>query len=197
MEIDEAIAQLAEKLDAWWEDDISPLLDSEDRVAQAKALLSGFELVKEFDRLKADGLAAITALLARQDETTEEQRVASLIRGFEFSARLADTLHDEIRDIVDGETKVLHLMDEIVKALDTIGAGRAALAVLLDHPEPGVRSSAGAYLIDLMPQRVIPILHQIEERRDASSASFRAHWILLNWEREGKSRFNYLMGGSA
>jgi hypothetical protein len=197
MEIDEAIVQLAEKLDAWWEDDISPLLDSKDRVAQAKALLSGFELVKEFDRLKADGLAAITALLARQDEATKEQRTASLIRGFEFGAKLADTLHDEIRDIVNGETKVLRLMDEIVKALDTIGAGREALAVLLDHPEPGVRSSAGAYLIDLMPQRVIPILRQIEERRDASSASFRAHWILLNWEREGKSRYNYLMGGPA
>jgi hypothetical protein len=80
MEIDDAIVQLGAKLDAWWEDDISPLLDSEDRVAQAKALLSGFELAKEFDRLKADGLAAITALLARQDETTEEQRVASLKR---------------------------------------------------------------------------------------------------------------------
>lgn len=197
MEIDEAIVQLGAKLDAWWEDDISPLLDSEDRVAQAKALLSGFALVKEFDRLKADGLAAITALLARQDETTEEQRAASLISGFEFGARLADILHDQFRDVADGETKVVDLMDEIVKALDTIGAGRAALAVLLDHPEPGVRSSAGAYLIDLMPQRVIPILHQIEERRDASSASFRAHWILLNWEREGKSRFNYLMGGRA
>ena len=197
MEIDEAIVQLGAKLDAWWEDDISPLLDSEDRVAQAKALLSGFALVKEFDRLKADGLAAITALLARQDETTEEQRAASLISGFEFGARLADILHDQFRDVADGETKVVDLMDEIVKALDTIGSGRAALAVLLDHPDAGVRALAGAYLIDLMPHRVVPILRQIEERRDASSPSFRAHWILLAWEREGKSRFNYLMGGSA
>jgi hypothetical protein len=195
--IDEAIAQLGAKVDAWWEDDISPLLDSEDRVAQAKAILSGFELAKEFDRLKADGLAAITALLARQDETTEEQRVASLIRGFEFGARLADILHDKVRDIADGETKVVHLMDDIVKALNAIGSGRAALAVLLDHPDAGVRALAGAYLIDLMPERVIPILRQIEGMGDASSALFRAHWALLAWKLEGKSQFNYLMGGSA
>lgn len=197
MDIDEAIVQLGEKLDAWWEDDISPLLDSEDRVAQAKVLLSGFELLKEFDRLKADGLAAITALVARQDEITEEQRVASLIRGFEFGARLADILHDKFRDIADGETKVVRLMDEVVKALNALGPGRAALAVLLDHPDAGVRALAGFYLIDLMPERVVPILRQIEEKKDASSALFRAGWALLGWKLEGKSRFNYLMGGSA
>jgi hypothetical protein len=195
MEIDEAITQLAAKLDAWWEDDIFPLLDSEDRAAQAKALLAGVELAKEFDRLKADGLAAISALLTRQDTATEDQRAASLIRGFEFGAKLSDVLHDEMRDIADGEAKVAHLMDELVKALDAIGAGREALAVLLDHPDPGVRSSAGGYLIDLMPDRVVPILRQIEERHDASSALFRSHWALLAWEREGKSRYNYLMGG--
>jgi hypothetical protein len=48
-----------------------------------------------------------------------------------------------------------------------------------------------------MPERVVPILHQIEEKKDASSALFRAHWALLGWELEGKSRFNSLMGGAA
>jgi hypothetical protein len=196
MEIDESIAQLGEKLQEWFYGNV-PTFASDDRQAQAEALLRGFELVKEFDRLKADGLAALTALLARQDETTDEQRVASLIRGFEFGAKLADTLHDEIRDIADGETKVVHLMDEIVKALNAIGSGRAALAVLLDHRDAGVRALAGFYLIDLMPERVVPILRQIEEKKDASSALFRAHWALLGWKLEGKSRFNYLMGGPA
>jgi hypothetical protein len=189
VEIDDAIVQLGEKLDAWWDDIISPLLDSEDRVAQAKALLSGFELAKEFDRLKVDGLAAITALLARQDETTVEQRVASLIRGFEFGARLADTLDDEFSD-VDGETRVVRLMDAIVDALDRIGSGRAALAGLLDHRDAGVRAWAGADLIDLMPERVVPILRQIEAKVDGGGASFRAYLTLLAWGREGKARFN-------
>jgi hypothetical protein len=191
MGIDESIIQLGQKLDAWW-DRFSPMLDSEDRSAQGRALLHGFEIAKEFDRLKAEGLSTITALLDRDDPVADGERAASLIRGFEFAARLADTLHDEFRDTADGETRVLRLMDAIVKALDTVGFGRAALAVLFDSPEPGVRALAGAYLIDLMPERAGPILRQIEEKADGSSASFRAHWTLLAWERERKSRFNYL-----
>jgi hypothetical protein len=191
MDIDQAIVQLGEKLDAWW-DGFSQLLYSEDRVAQGNALVRGFEIAKEFDRLKADGLATITALLDRHDPVADDERAASLIRGFEFGARLADTLHDEFRDTADGETKVVRLMDAIVIALDRIGSGRAALAVLLDHPDPGVRALAGAYLIDLMPDRVGPILRQIDETAGARSAGFRAHWALLAWQREGRSRFNSL-----
>jgi hypothetical protein len=115
-----------------------------------------------------------------------------LIRGFEFGARFADTLHDEFRDTADGETKVVRLTDAIVKALDRTGSGRAALAVLLDHRDPGVRALAGVYLIDLLPERVSPILRQVEEEARGRSAGFRAHWALLAWQREGKSRFNYL-----
>ena len=140
MEIDESIAQLGERLHEWFYGNVATFA-SDDRQAQAEVLLRGFELVKEFDRLKADGLATMTALLARQNEATEEQRVASLIRGFEFGARLADILHDEFRDIADGETKVVRLMDEIVKALNAIGSGRAALACCSTIPTPGcVRS---------------------------------------------------------
>jgi len=190
MDIDESIVQLGEKLDAWW-DGYSPMLDSEDRVAQGEALLLGFDIAKEFDGLKAEGLAALTALLNRQDTVTQEERAGSLIRGFEFGARLADTLHDEFRD-TDGETTVLYLMDAIAQALDMIGSGRAALAVLLDHTDLGIRASAGAYLIDLMPERVVPMLREVEEKEDANSAHFTAAWALLAWQREGKSRFNYL-----
>jgi len=193
MDIDGSIVQLGQKLDAWW-DDFSPTLDSGDRVTQGKALLRGFEIAKEFDRLKADGLAAITALIERRDPVADGERAASLIRGFEFGARLADTLHDEFRDTADGETKVVRLMDAIVKALDANGSNRAALAALLDHPDPGVRARAGAYLIDLLPERVVPILCKIEEEARGRSAGFGAHWTLLAWQRQGKSRFNYLTG---
>jgi hypothetical protein len=192
MNVDQSIVQLGEKLDAWW-DQFSGMLDSKDQVAQANALLQGFEIAKEFDRLKTDGLATITALIDRDSPVADDDvRAASLIRGFEFGARLADTLHDEFCDTADGETKVVRLVDEIVKALDAIGSGRAALAVLLDKPDPGVRALAGAYLIDLLPERVGPILRQIEDEARGRSAGFRAYWALLAWERERKSRFNYL-----
>ena len=190
MEIDASIIQLGEKLDAWW-GDFCPILDSEDRAAQGKALLSGIAIAKELDRLKADGLAAIQALLDERNALSDEERATSLIRGFAFGARLADTLHDKLLD-TDGEFKVWRLLDRIVLALDKIGLGRAALEALFDDPDAGIRASAGAYLIDLMPKRVVPILRDIDEKEDANCAHFTAAWAVLAWEREGKSRFNYL-----
>jgi hypothetical protein len=92
------------------------------------------------------------------DLTPDDERAASLIRGFEFGASLADTLHDEIRDIADGETEVVHLMDAVVKALDEIKPQRSGLVGLLDHADPSARSLAGAYLIDLMLERVTSVL---------------------------------------
>ncbi len=190
MDVDQSIIQLGAKLDEWFEEN-RVTFASQDRAAQAGALLRGFKMVKELDRLKADGFAAINALLNRKDTPTNNERAADLVRGFEFAARLADTLHDELLD-TDGQTKSWHLMDAIVKRLDDLGPGRVALAVLFKHPNAGVRASAGAYLIDLMPEQVVDMLVAIEKNEHANCAHFRAHWTLLAWEREHKSRFNSL-----
>jgi hypothetical protein len=190
MEVDQSIVLLAARLDRWFEGNHATFA-SQDVAAQSEALLHGFEIVKELDRLKADGIAALGRLLQADGSATHDERAANLTRGFEFAARLADTLHDELLD-TNGETKIWRLMDEIVKGLDAFGSGRAALAVLFDHPDAAVRASAGAYLVDLMPDRVVPMLRTIEERNDASCALFRAHWALLAWKLDGKSRFNSL-----
>ncbi len=143
-------------------------------------------MAKEFDRLKADGLASITALLNLHGPVAGDERTIALVRGFEFAAKLADTLHDELLD-TDGGNKVTALMDDIARALDGMSAGRAPLAVLLDNPDARVRASAGAYLIKLMPDRVLPILHEIEDGEGGNSAGFHAHWAILRWERENKA----------
>jgi len=183
MEIDESIVLLGEELDAWWEE-FSPMLDSEERGAQAKTLLRGFEIAKRFDSLKTQGLAAVRALLDRQD-TTEHAGLASHVQAFAFAAKLANTLHDQFRDI-DGETQVARLTEAIVKALERTATGRAALAVLLDHPDAGVRAWAGACLIFVMPDRVVPILREIMEKEHANSAHFTAYFALLRWKHDPK-----------
>ena len=185
MKIDESIVQLGAKLDEWFDGNRATFA-SQDRMAQGKSLLRGFQIAKELDRLKADGLAAITALLNLHDPSASDKRVASLVQGFEFAARLADTLHDELLD-TDGEGKVVQLMNGIAKTLDGMGSGRTALAILLDSPNPGVRAAAGAYLVRLMPDRVLPILHEIEANEGGSSAGFNAHWAIVRWERESKA----------
>jgi hypothetical protein len=186
MEIDDAIVQLGAKLDAWLDGNLATI-SSMDRVAQFKAILAGVEITKELDRLKAKGLAAITALLDRQDAIAEDERVAALVRTFAFAAKLAATLSDELMD-TNGSNKVTGLMIGIANALDATGSGLAALAVLLDHADNRVRAFAGVYLIDSMPDRVLPILRDIEEKEHGNEAHFTAHFGVLGWEQEGKYR---------
>src|ERR1700733_14116697 len=112
MEIDEPIALLGAKLDKWFDENRATFA-SRNRKEQRRALLGGFALVGELDRLKVDALAAIRMLLNRGHTGTPTEHVGSLVRGFEFAAKLADTLHDELLD-TDGETKVVNLMNEIV-----------------------------------------------------------------------------------
>jgi hypothetical protein len=186
MKIDESIVQLGAELDEWFDRNRATFA-SQDRSAQGKSLIRGFEIAKELDRVKADGLAAIATLLDYHEPVASEERIASLVRGFEFAAKLADTLYDELLD-TDGGNKITALMNDIAGALDGMGAGRASLAVLLHSPDARVRASAGAYLIKLMPDRVLPILREIEEGEEGSSAGFHAHWALLRWQQENKVR---------
>jgi hypothetical protein len=174
MDADETIIQLGAKLDQW-SDELFAKLDMMDRATQAKELLAGIQILREFDRLKAQGLAAIEALLDGQDATT---------------------LKDEFSD-TDGIIKVDRLMDAIVRALAATHSGRAVLAPLLDHADMSVRAFAGQYLIDLMPDRVIPILREIDDRNEGLCADFKAHWVLLTWERERRGRFNALDVGTS
>jgi hypothetical protein len=182
--IDQSIAQVAAKLDTWF-DTHTPTFSSTDRAAQGKAIDRGVALSRELDELKSRGLKALTKLLEDHDSLPQDRQTAALLAGFKFGARLADVLHDELLD-TDGETKVVRLMRAIVNALDEIDPARLALATLLHDPGAGVRAFAGAYLIKLMPERVIPILREIEEKEKANSAHFSASWTLLRWEREGK-----------
>ena len=185
MEIEESIVKVAKELDAWW-DEFSTMLDSEDRVTQGKALLRGFEIAKEFDHIKADGLAAVTALTVSQNSMTAAERTASLIRGFAFAAKLKATLHDEMMDI-DGESKIARLMSAIADELHAIG-GQSAFTVLLEDEDPRVRASIGAYLLakNLLSERAVPVLREIEEKKRADNAHFVASWALFRWEHEGK-----------
>lgn len=190
MEIDESFAELAAKLDAWLDRSL-PVFASQDSAVQREAIVGGIAIIQEFDRLKAEGMTAIGSMLDKKVPVTDSDRKASLIRAFEFGARLADVLHDEFLD-TDGERQVWCLLDKIVLALDKADSGRMALDGLFDNPASSVRAAAGAYLIDLVPDRAASMLREITEAERGRSAGFGASWTLLAWEREGKSRYNYL-----
>ena len=187
MEIDDTLAQLATRLDQWFDGSKAPFA-SGDHTSQRKAILRGVAIIKDLDQLKADGVATIRSLLARQNAIPLEERPALLTRTFEFAARLKAALKDELLDI-DGANAIVLRMNDIANALDATSTGRAALATLLDHPDERVRASAGAYLliVNLMPERVVPVLREIDERSEGRSAHFTAHWALLDWELKQKA----------
>jgi hypothetical protein len=180
------IAKVGEQLANWFADNVSTF-QADDRAAHGKAILKGIAIVKELNQLKADGLAAITAVLKDQDVSTDSERITNLVRTFAFAQKLAAALHDELLDI-DGETKVLRLVRVIVDKLDTIGPGRVALEGLLDDPDPVIQASAAAFLIQIMPDRVVPILRAIEQNERGKGISVRAGWALSSWEIETKRR---------
>jgi hypothetical protein len=190
MDIDKEIAALGARLDNWFDKMITDI-ESSDKTAQIKTWLAGIQITKQFDDLKQQGLATLAALLNPANVLSESGRVASLLHGFEFAVRLEATLSDEMADS-EGVTQVDRVVDDIVVALASIGSGRSALLPLLDHGDPRVRASAGGYLIDLMPDRVIPVLQQIEKEARGYWAGFKAYWIRRTWELEHKGRFNQL-----
>ena len=179
-----AIAQLGTKLD---DGSMEAVKRSHRTTARPKARLSFAELrlSKQIDRIKAKGLAALKALLKGGNTATEKDRVASLVGGLRFSARLAHTLHDELLDTT-GETEVVGLMHDIVHQLDEARPRPRRALTAPRRPRCGVRAYAGAYLIRLMPDRAIPVLRDIEEEEDANSAHFTAYFARMIWEREGK-----------
>jgi hypothetical protein len=186
MKIDESISQLAEKLDAWF-DGILPLLDSNDTVAQSKALAQGAGILNEFGRFKEEGIAVLNVLLNRQDNA-DDRVVASLVQGFVFGVQLLGALY-ELGD-TDGGNRVADLVRDVVRKLDAIEPGGDNLAALLDHPDDLVRVYAGQYLINRMPERVVPVLRSIDEKNDGSHATIRAMTILFprDWEQKQKER---------
>ncbi len=140
MEADKAIAELGARLDAWF-DGSAETFASQDRTAQGKAIHRGVEIIRQFDRLKADGKAAINSLLDRYDTIADDEHGLPLVKAFEFGARLGHALYDEFLD-TEGKNEIWHLLDAIVLKLDKVGAGRGALDVLFDSADAGVRAAA-------------------------------------------------------
>lgn len=181
MDTNDTIAQLATKLDQWLADN-HETFGSNDRPAQVAALRRGLAIDKEINQITTKGLASLSALLKGAAGAPVQDRAASFVNGIRFGARLAHTLHDELGDTT-AETKVVGLMHDIVDQLDEFDPARISLLPLLTDPDAGVRAYAGAYLIKLMPDRVIPILRDIEEKENANSAHFTAFWAREMWER--------------
>ena len=192
MSIDEQISAFAAQLDRWFADFAAKLLQPGDETAEVKTRVAGLKLLKQFDELKSQGLASLATLSNFAAVASESERIETLLRGFERAARLGGISND-LQDW-DGVKQTDHIMDDIVVALVAIGPGRTLLVPHLEHDNARVRVLAGRYLIDLMPDRVVPILEKIDKEGDGSSDGFSAFLVLQVWEVERRGRFNAIEG---
>ena len=195
MSIDDQISAFAAQLDSWFVDFAAKLLQSGDEIAETKTRVAGLKLLKQFDDLKSQGLASLATLLNFADVASESDRTKALLHGFERAARL-EGISNDLQDW-DGVKQIDHIMDDIVVALAAIGPGRTLLVPLLEHDNARVRVLAGRYLIDLMPDRVIPILERIDKEGDGSFDGFSAFLVLQAWEIERRGRFSAIEGRAA
>ena len=192
MSIDDQISAFAAQLDRWFDDFAAKLLQPGDETAETKTRVAGLKLLKQFDELKSQGLASLATLSNFTDVASESERIETLLRGFERAARL-EGISNDLQDW-DGVKRIDHIMDDIVVALAAIGPGRTLLVPLLEHDNARVCVLAGRYLIDLMPDRVVPILEKIDKEGDGSSDGFSAFLVLQAWEVERRGRFNAIEG---
>lgn len=123
--------------------------------------------------------AAMVAAFEKAKAVTDpDARTAELVAAFEFTAKAQYEAFDVLGDEETGNAAIAQ-SHAISKALDAIPPGRrAALAALLDSPDDGVLVKAAVHLKKLMPERVDPILREIDERQGGSSIGFTAMWAL-------------------
>lgn len=190
LDISEQIAALGARADSWFED-MDASMDANDKQGQVRGCLAAIQILWRYEDLKNRGYSMLNTLLNPLTVVSESDRVAALLYGFKFAAKLQVALYDEMMD-TDAGNHVDGLTDDIVVALAGIGSGRAALVPLLDVDDARVSATAGRYLIDLMPDRVIPVLQEIEKGSFWHQPAFEAHMVLLTWELERKGRFNAL-----
>jgi len=135
---------------------------------------------KEIQTAEAEQRAKMRAAIEQaQTAPSADERVANLCVAFAVCAETQHRAHDLFGN---GETiaRAVEHKHTIVAALDASAPqGRLVLAKLLDHPNAGVRASAGAHLLNanLMRQQVVPILQEIE-KSDSDSAGWTAFWAL-------------------
>ena len=191
MSIDDQISAFAAQLDRWFVDFAAKLLQPGDETAEIKTRVVELKLLKQFDELKSQGLASLATLSNFADVASESERIETLLRGFERAARL-EGISNDLQDW-DGVKRIDHIMDDIVVALAAIGPGRTLLSRSSSMTTHASVFSRGD-LIDLMPDRVVPILEKIDKEGDGSSDGFSAFLVLQAWEVERRGRFNAIEG---
>ena len=183
---EEYVEELMQKMEALTED-MRGAIRAKDQKAQKDVLLRVLAIEKELEAIQAAQRAKLSALLDLDDVTDADEQVARLLLGFELGAKLSH-LYSDVAPENDARNAVMQQTYAVGHALDAIGTGRRlALATFLDHPHLSVRAMAAASLPDLLPEKAIPVLTEIQKTAPGTSASMVALTTLTIYEHRNKT----------
>src|SRR3974390_1651700 len=97
MDISEQIVALSSRAEVWFED-MDASMEAGDKQGQVKGGLAAVQILWRYEDLKNRGYAILNTLLNPLTVMSEDDRVAALLHGFEFAAKLKVTLYDEMMD---------------------------------------------------------------------------------------------------
>ncbi len=183
------LAKLAAEYFEWFEQHKDALAETRDPVQAWPTLLKGLHLMKRLEDEKTARLAAWEREVDERSAADGPERTARLLQLFETGCELRDILNDEVADF-ESANAVVRKLEGIVGVLDGTPGGRdATLAPLLDDPRAAVAATAGAYLVDRFPDRVLPVLRAIYDARGLSSrAGSVAYWAIRRYEIEREKK---------
>src|SRR5579883_1746177 len=180
---EDAITKLASELDEWLEQNDAALVNTGQPQKALEAWQKGAQLLKRLDAETAGCIDKIQRVIDDVSPKADDARIDELLNAFTLGARFRAVLDDELVQ-KDSYNKITRQLDAIVLALDKIGGRGPVLVKLLDDPRPAICATAGAYLVNLMPDRVLPLMRGIAEAERGTSAGWTAHWTWRVYEVE-------------
>lgn len=166
-----------ERIDAIFEaqerllEELNTAIENKDVEAQRLITIKLARLQLSLKRIETAHRVILAGLMASvQEETNPEKRQQVLLDAFKYAAWVRSRAQDELVDddlSNDAEIQLQGILD----GLDAIPPeGRGALAPFLVSHNPDERACAGAALLEVMPERAVPVLRDLSENAAGTSA---------------------------
>jgi hypothetical protein len=133
--------------------------------------------------LLRNAAAKFTSLCKIDPKASDDDKVAQLLQAFSIGAKLVG-LWDDAMGSSAVSTRFERRLYTIRTALYAIGSGRlSALSVLLDDGNPDVRVAAAANLLELLPDRCVPVLKALGRKDIGSTGRYARRFLPLHCQR--------------
>jgi hypothetical protein len=168
--------------------DMAAAVENKDLSAQRTIIRQLAELESKLKRIEASyriGLQSV--MLAVGDARTPQERLEKLLAAFGVIAWIRssaqdDLVDDSLSDEADAQMRL------VIGGLDeTQPNGRKALIGYLGSHNPDQRACAAVALLDLMPDRVLPVLRDLAENEPGTNAGATALDALSKWTDRAES----------